>query len=490
MYNASNPVPFALEPGRNCWRIERTGRASLVVDAADYFRLARNAMMKATKQIIIIGWDLDTRIQMHRGEAGDGAPGELGPFLSWLVRHRPELDVRILAWDGQAYKMLGRGTTLARIARWSFTERLQFRLDGKHPLKGCHHHKILVIDDCLAFCGGIDMTGSRWDTRDHADDEPGRKRPTTRRRYEPWHDATMAVDADAARALGDLARFRWNLACNDAVEPPGTTGDRWPDGLEAQFRDIDIGIARTRGRMEDIEEVREIERLYLDAIASAERYVYCEAQYFASRIIAEAIAKRLEEPLGPEFVIVNPRTAFGWLEEEAMGGARARLFRELDQRDRHNRLRIYSPVTEGGEDIYVHAKIMIVDDRLLRVGSANLNNRSMGLDSECDLLIDAGRDGQAASSERIAWIRCDLLAEHLGAKPQLVARTFGETQSLIATIERLRGEGRTLCPYEPPELDSFGKQLAESETMDPESADQPWEPFTRRRLLAGLRERG
>ena len=79
-----------LEPGRNCWRIERTGRAALIVDAADYFRLAREAMMKAQKQILLMGWDLDTRIKLL-GEAHEGdaeGPVHLGAFLAWLAKRR------------------------------------------------------------------------------------------------------------------------------------------------------------------------------------------------------------------------------------------------------------------------------------------------------------------------------------------------------------------------------------------------------------------
>ncbi len=40
----------------------------------------------------------------------------------------------------------------------------------------------------------------------------------------------------------------------------------------------------------------------------------------------------------------------------------------------------------------VHSKVMIVDDGFLRVGSANLNNRSMGADTECDLAFEASCD--------------------------------------------------------------------------------------------------
>lgn len=485
--------PGLAEPGRNCWRIEAASRAALVVDAADYYRQARAAMLRARSQILLVGWDFDTRISLVREPPGDGAPIHLGPFLAWLAKRNPELRIHILAWDGKVYNFLGRGTTLLRVTEWRFfTRRIQFRLDGVHPLGGSHHHKILVIDDAFACCGGIDMTASRWDTRGHRDDEPGRRRPTTGRHYGPWHDATMAVAGEAARALGELGRTRWEIACGERLPPPSVGSDPWPEGLEPEFTDLEIAVARTCGRTDRVEEVREIEALFADMIAAARRFVYLESQYFASRAVAEAIVRRLAEADPPEFVLVNPKSASGWLEEEVMGAARAELFRAVGQADRRGRFRIYTPVTGRGRDIYVHAKAMIVDDLMLRVGSANLNNRSMGLDSECDLMIDARRaEDRAAATAAIGARRDDLMAEHLGVAPEEVAHALADSGSLIGAVERLRGDGRTLVPFEPPEFGAAARAVARTEAADPESADELFEPLRRRRwrLFRGLGRR-
>jgi phosphatidylserine/phosphatidylglycerophosphate/cardiolipin synthase-like enzyme len=297
----------------------------------------------------------------------------------------------------------------------------------------------------------------------------------------------MAVEGDAARALGDLGRTRWKIACDEELDCADGHCEPWPDGLEPHFHDAEIAVARTRGDDGEHDELREIEKLFVDMIGAAERFVYVENQYFASRVIAEAIARRLAEPNPPEFVIVNPHTGEGWLDETVMGAARAELVKAMAETDRKDRFRIYYPVTEKGADIYVHAKIMIVDDRMLRVGSANMNNRSMGLDSECDVMIDAGRPANRDGAARIAELRCDLMAEHLGVKPEAVARAFDETGSLIATVERLRGGGRSLRPYQPPEFNGVADAIARSEIADPESADQPFEPFAQHRLIGGVR---
>jgi phospholipase D1/2 len=474
-----------LRPGENCWRIEQTARAAFIVDAAAYFRFARQAMLKAKHQIIIVGWDVDTRIELDE-EDGSGAPVTLGPLLSWLAKRRPELRIHILVWDEGLLKVPGRGTTLFRLLRWKMSKQIQLKWDSVHPFGATHHQKILVVDDSVAFCGGIDITAERWDTRRHLDDEPGRKRPFTRRSYDPWHDATMAVDVDAAGALGDLARIRWRAAAGKTLPVPPRGNDAWPDRLTPSFKDLEIAVSRTRAKNAGFEEIREIEALFVAMIGAAERTVYVETQYFASRKIAEAITKRLQEPDGPEFVVINPRKASGWLDEAVMSPARYELMKAMEEQDRHKRFRIYTPVTDGGADIYVHAKLMFVDDRYMRVGSANMNNRSMGLDSECDLMIDGTDDPEVRAT--IAAIRADLLAEHLGKTPEEVAACFQEKKSLIGCIEALRGSGRTLLPFEPRKPTKVERKVAKKELLDPEGADDHlFEPRTRPGLLSRLR---
>ena len=301
-----------LQPGRNCWRIERAARLAVIVDAADYFAAARKAMLGAERRIMLIGWDFDARIRLVPDDEMT-----LGEFILWLVKRRPELEIYLLRWDMGALRGLFRGTTILTLARWMLHKRIHTKLDGHHPTGASHHQKIVVIDDCFAFCGGIDMTGDRWDTRAHQDDDPHRRRPSGRA-YDPWHDATTALEGPVAAALGALARERWRCAGGGELERVQARTECWPDGLASQFADAEVAISRTRPDMPDYPEVREIEQLYLDQIAGAERHIYAESQYFASRRIAEALARRLAEPEGPEVVLVNPVRADGWLEQVAM----------------------------------------------------------------------------------------------------------------------------------------------------------------------------
>lgn len=470
---------------KNCWRIEKAGKFAFIVDAADYFVAVRAAMLKAEHSIYLIGWDFDTALILQ-DEGDHHGPDKLGEFIMWLADRTPSLQIRLLRWDTGAFKSMLRGKTLFNWLRWKWHKQITLKLDGAHPLASSHHQKIVVIDDCIAFCGGIDVTNGRWDTREHLDDNPKRI-GTDGKPYAPWHDATSAFDGDAARAMGDLARMRWLAATGEQLEASSQQHDCWPDHLRTTFTDVSLAVARTRPEMKDVTPIHEIEEVYIDLISSARRWIYAESQYFASRRIAYAIAKRLAEEDGPEIVIINPITAEGWLEPIAMDTARARLMEALQRIDKYDRLRMYHPVTAQGEEIYVHAKVMIVDDRCLRVGSSNFNNRSLRLDSECDVILSTDEPGNEDLQDDIVRLRDDLIAEHLGVSVDKVAKRMAATGSLIATIEDLRasGSGRSFRPYELPDLNGFEEWLADNEILDPEGPDAIFESMSNRGLFHG-----
>lgn len=480
----------ALTPGRNCWRIARADRAAVIVDADAYYRAAREAMLTARHQILLIGWDFDARISLSYADDHPEAPTTIGALITWLVQQRPDLNVYILRWDKGALKTVLRGMTFVTLTRWRFLmPRIHLKLDGAHPTGASQHQKIAVIDDCLAFCGGIDMTEHRWDTRAHSDREP-RRRGAWGFPYKPWHDATTALAGPAAAALGELCRDRWALAGGAPIAPPPPTDDCWPDSVPVDFRRRDVAISRTQPQYGSQHKLHEIEHLYLDLIARAERRLYIESQYFASRRIAEAIAARLGEPDGPEIVIVNPVKAQGIVEPIAMDSARARLMKALKLADQYDRLRMYHPVTKRGRPIYVHAKIMIVDERVIKVGSSNFNNRSLRLDTECDITIDADQPGDDPAVRRIAAIRDELIAEHLDVEPAVITEKLAGGGSLIAAIEGLRGKGRTLRPFRHPKLGRVKVWLADHEILDPEGPEEMFDALAKRPgLITGVRNR-
>jgi phosphatidylserine/phosphatidylglycerophosphate/cardiolipin synthase-like enzyme len=483
------PKERLLNPGETCWRVARADQFACVIDAADYFKHVKAAMLAAQRQIIVLGWDLDARMTFERGATTLPGPNRFGAFLYWLLWKRPTLEVYLLKSNLRllsAFDDVWFGVTPVAVLNQISSRRMHFAVDGAHPTGSVHHQKVVVIDDAVAFCGGIDLTVDRWDTPAHQHDS--RSRRTMGRRYGPRHEVAAALDGEAACALGELARARWQTATDQSLEPVSGERAAWPTKLEPTLRNVDVGIARTLPELSERPQVREVEALNLAAIASARRIIYLENQYLASRSFVEVLADRLRQADGPEVVIVLPRRGTNRLERETMDGARHLLIQILWEADDHDRLGVYWPSTEAGAPIYIHSKVMVVDDRLLRIGSSNLNNRSMGFDSECDVAIEA--DSSSSDDEhvrrQITSVRSQLMAEHLGVSVGELERATLRCRSFLKAIEALRGQGRTIRPFTEQTVAGEASPLAENDLMDPDHVPRS---LTRsmQRFIAGLR---
>jgi phospholipase D1/2 len=265
--STSVAAPVLVE-GETCWRRCRADRAAFLIDGAEYFGRLKEAFAAARRSILIVGWNIHSRVRLTPQEAADGVPDELGPFLHHLTRTRPGLRVRILVWDWLALYSLERERLPA--LSWRTHRRLRFALDGNHPPAACHHQKIVVIDDRLAFIGGLDLAPGRWDRREHLADEPLRAGPDGRP-WPPFHDAALMVDGPAAAALGELVRERWRQATGRRIAPVQVDHDPWPAGVAPWCTAVAAGGARPRPAGGAAEAAAEVEALYVAAIRSARR---------------------------------------------------------------------------------------------------------------------------------------------------------------------------------------------------------------------------
>jgi len=468
-----------LEPGKNCWRIVPAGRFRLLIDADAYFSAVRAAIRQAQHSVFILGWDIDSRMRLVPGGADDGYPEALGDFLNALIEERPQLHIYILNWDFAMLYALEREWPPAYKHGWRKRRRLYFHMDASHPVGASHHQKIVVVDDKLAFAGGIDLTRNRWDTPEHAPDQPLR-RDIDGKPYAPFHDVQAMVDGDAAAALGELARIRWTRAgCRPALSQNMAAGgdDLWPAGVEPDLANVEIGIARTEPEREGTPGVHEVRSLYLDAIAAAQHSLFFENQYFTSNVLHDALAARLAEEDAPEIAVVSPQNQSGWLEQATMGHLRARIHQRLKAADHHDRYRMYCPQLAGEQDgcLNVHSKVFAVDDRLFCVGSANMSNRSMAYDTECNLVIEA--HGDEAQQKRIrtaiAGMRNRLLAEHLDVDTETVRREVENRAGLHAAITALQSDGRTMVTLDPAVLPQIEALMPDKVMFDPEAPINP-----------------
>jgi phosphatidylserine/phosphatidylglycerophosphate/cardiolipin synthase-like enzyme/uncharacterized membrane protein YdjX (TVP38/TMEM64 family) len=441
---ATHSPESILRTGYNAFAVARAERLALLVDAEAYFRAFYQAALRAKRSITILGWDFNSQTQLHFDPVPEGGPPALlGEFLNYLARRRRGLHINVLNWDYPMVFGADREFPPLYGFGWKPSRRVRLRYDDTHPVAGSQHQKIVLIDDAVAFVGGIDLTVRRWDSNEHSPDDP--RRVAYGKPYPPFHDLMVALDGEAAQALAEIARERWRLATGRRLKEVSVDEDPWPSALEPDLRAIEVGIARTMPPRGEMPAVREVEQLYLDMIASAQREIYIENQYFTSPRLAAALEKRLAEPDGPEIVLVLRLLSHGWLEEATMHVLRTRLIQRLKKADRNGRFRVYYPYIPGlteGCCLDVHSKMMVVDDRQLRVGSANLCNRSMGMDTECDVLIESRGDPHVASV--IRGFRARLIAEHLGVALSIFQETLKKTTSLHEAIATLRRESRTL----------------------------------------------
>ncbi|WP_309142351.1 VTT domain-containing protein [Bradyrhizobium sp. sGM-13] len=438
-----------LIPGETVWRRCKAGRLAILNDAAAYFAALREALLLATRQVYIIGWDIhsQTRFVGPSGYADDGYPQELGAFLKALLKAKPDLRINILIWNFPALYAAEREWNSAAKFTAHASDRLRFCFDSSLPLGSAQHQKIVVIDGALGFVGGLDLTIRRWDTSTHETHHPLRTDPDGKP-YPPFHDVQCMVDGEAAASLTELAENRWRTAGCTVERPVATKGERWPASVPVQCRGMTVGIARTEIATARSGGVNEVARLFEASINAADRFIYIENQFTSATDIARLLAQRLLDVPQLSVLIVMPKMHSSWFESQAMQSGRGGFIARFVSAGVMDRVRFVYPSTRDAERaaaVMVHSKVMIVDDRILRVGSANLNNRSMGADTECDLAFEATSD---AHCEYLAWLRRSLIGHFCGVDEREIERHEAD---LFGFVDRLAEDDgpKSLQPIDP-----------------------------------------
>ena len=422
---------------------------AILNDAAAYFAALREALLLATSHVYIIGWDIHslTRLVGPSGRTDDGYPEELGALLKALLESKPELRIDILSWDFPALYAAEREWNSPSKFTAGAPDRLRFCFDSSLPLGSAQHQKIVVIDGVLAFSGGLDLTIRRWDTSAHAADDPHRVDPDGKP-YPPFHDVQCMVDGEAANCLREVAENRWRAAGCTVTKSAVVTGDRWPTSVPVQARGMTAGIARTGIATADEPAVHEVARLFEASINTADRFIYIENQFTSTVDIARLLVQRMLDVPQLKVLIVTPKLHSSWFESQAMQSGRCGFIGQFAAADVMDRVRFLYPSTRGPDGaaaVMVHSKVMITDDRFLRIGSANLNNRSMGADTECDLAFEATSEAQ---QKYIARFRRQMIGHFCGVDEREIEANEAD---LLGYLDRL-GEScreKSLQPIDP-----------------------------------------
>ena len=486
--DASLPNPATLlQPGSTCWRLETAERLALFIDNDEAFDALKTILLSARKSIWILAWVFDPLTRLDPDRVKKSRDPERVDRIGLLLRRQaalnPVLDVRILVWDMPfpiaASQLFGphRGKVFFAGSR------VKYHLDNTLPASACHHQKVVVVDGTVALVSGGDIGIDRWDTTRHLDNDPRRRLPTGHH-YPARHEVAAMVEGKAAEALGDLFIERWRKSTGEMIERSDKPAESpWPDDLLPDLRKVGLGICRTQPAWKGDPEINETMLMHLASIKSAKRLIYLENQYITSPIIVEALAERLAEAGGPEVVTIGPAHSPSYFDQMTMDSARTAAINRLREIDVHGRFSAFSAKTPKGAAIIVHSKVAIMDDKMLRLGSANLNNRSIGLDTECDIAFE-GRDDASRAAVRAFLGR--LIGHFIDHETEHVLETYDREGSLAVTInllDRRGGQPRRLAPVPVRELTGVQKFIADWSLGDAITPDDAWRPWGRRKRL-------
>jgi phosphatidylserine/phosphatidylglycerophosphate/cardiolipin synthase-like enzyme len=380
-------LPATDDEGFTPRRDRRTGnRAAVLVDGEKALASMAAAIQAARRHVHIAGWHSSPEFRLTR------EPG--APTLRDLLATTAErAAVRLLLWAGPPLPVFQptRGSVRRGCAEFTRDSKVRCVLDTRERTLHCHHEKIVVIDDELAFVGGVDFTalqGDRHDSPHHPADRPI-----------GWHDVMMRVEGPVVADVAEHFRQRWTEVAGESLPTPVT-----PPAVGAST----VQFVRTLPeKTYDFAPRGEFTVLdaYLRALRSAERLVYLENQFLWSPEIADVLIDKLRRPPSEDFrvVLVLPRKP-----SNGADTTRGQLGRLIEADNGGRRLlAVTLTAHDGGNSvpIYLHAKLGIVDDRWMTVGSANLNEHSLFNDTEANLVTDDG--------ELIRDTRLRLWSEHL-----------------------------------------------------------------------------
>ena len=381
----------ALEPPAGGWAAgepppRRGNSLEVLIDGAEALPRMMAEIAGAESHVHIAGWYFTPHFALTR----DDEPTILRDLLAELAER---VEVRVLVWAGAPLPLFRPSRRAVREMRERLVSgtKISCALDSKERPMHCHHEKTIVVDDRVAFVGGIDLTseaGDRFDTSDH----PARGRIG-------WHDASVRVEGPAVADVAEHFRLRWREVAGEALAPPSP----------AKFAgDVELQVVRTvpervykalpRGDFTILES-------YSRAFRSAQRLIYLENQFLWSPEMNAILCDKLRNPPSDDFrlVLVLP------LKPNSGGDDTRGMLGELVEADadggRLLACTLFARAGKLADPVYVHAKIGIVDDVWLTLGSANLNEHSLFNDTEMNIVT---RDAAIARETRLT-----LWAEHL-----------------------------------------------------------------------------
>jgi phosphatidylserine/phosphatidylglycerophosphate/cardiolipin synthase-like enzyme len=393
----------------------REGNAlDVLIDGANALPAMAEAIGNAQRHVHVCSWHLEPDF--------DPGPRAARPVRELLAETAERVPVRVLVWAGAPVPVFKPRRGLVKAERDALVKgtKIQCELDAHGRKMHCHHEKLVIVDDEIAFVGGIDLTalaGDRYDSNEHS--------------YKPdgigWHDASSRLRGPIVRDVAAHFALRWEAVHGQAL-PLGETLAPAGDVTAQLTRTVPEGAydVLPRGEFSILES-------YVRALRSAKHLIYLENQFLWSPEIVTILEGKLRNPPSDDFrvVVLLPHKANNGQDDTR--GMLGRLVAADDGRANFLAATIMSRTGERSGPLYVHAKIGIVDDAWLAIGSANLNEHSLFNDSEVDVVT--------CDPELARRTRLTLWQEHLeGLADGDPARVIDERWRPIASeqLERRR----------------------------------------------------
>jgi phosphatidylserine/phosphatidylglycerophosphate/cardiolipin synthase-like enzyme len=358
----------------------------VLIDGAQALPAIAEALAGARSHVHIAGWHITPDFGLTRDQSAPRLRDLLGDLSE-------SVDVRVLLWAGAPLKAFTPDRAAVRRVREELTRgtRVVCALDARERPMHCHHEKLVIVDDEVAFVGGIDLTslgGDRFDSTEH---------PMCS--HLGWHDVATRIRGPAVADVATHFASRWREASGQALPPPAPPASVGEQTLQI-VRTLPEGIYdfAPRGDFRILE-------AYTRALRSARKLVYLESQFLWSPQIVDILADKLRHPPREDFRVLALLPA---RPNNGADATRGQLGVLADADAGAERFLATTISTRTGAltgPLYVHAKVAIVDDAWLTVGSANLNEHSLFNDSEMNVL---SRDPRLARQTRLR-----LWSEHL-----------------------------------------------------------------------------
>jgi phosphatidylserine/phosphatidylglycerophosphate/cardiolipin synthase-like enzyme len=377
----------------------------VLVDGGEALPRIAEALEGARSQVHIAGWHITPDFGLTRDDHASRLRDLLGDLAG-------RVEVKVLLWAGAPVRVFTPARAAVRRVREELIRgtRVQCALDFHERPMHCHHEKLVIVDGEVAFVGGIDLTslgGDRFDTSDHR-----------MRGRLGWHDASSRVRGPAVTDVAAHFAARWRVVAGEQVED--TPSPAPAGGVELQV------VRTVPEKIYDFlpqGDFRIVEA-YMRALRSARKLVYLESQFLWSSQVVEILAEKLREPPSEHFRVVVLLPAKPNNGADTTRGQLGVLADADNGAGRFLATTISARTASLTGPLYVHAKIGIVDDTWLTVGSANLNEHSFFNDTEMNVMTC---DPTVARETLRLW------AEHL---ERSVEEVSGEPAQVVDALWR------------------------------------------------------